>query len=90
MATTNYFELYESLRKKYKPGTVWVTKNANSIEKLKIVDKSRYAESLYSTMASYSGRMIYFEILETNGFYRNGDVISWPESYMEENYEIES
>jgi hypothetical protein len=78
---TNYFELYESKRKKYKPGTVWTTKGKTSITTLEILSKvnphDRYP-------CDYSSVII--GVLETKGYLYVGAEKEWSTSYLEENY----
>jgi hypothetical protein len=92
---TNYFELYESRRKKYKPGTVWGGVG-RGVKKFEVIASSRLKYS--SEYTRYRGsdepdssceNLIYLRVLEsTSGLvgFHEGGIVAWSKAYTEKYY----
>jgi len=90
--TKSLFQQYETYRKLYKPGTVWVDMGGHTVKRLEIFDRTSDPNNGYRLFRDHDGEMIAFRILTSSadiGRLSRGRLVAWPTSYMEENYEVE-
>jgi hypothetical protein len=90
--TKSLFQQYETYRKLYKPGTIWVDRGGHAVKRLEILDRTSNLNISYHIMFDWEGEMIPFRILLSSyddGGLAGGMIIAWPTSYMERHYEVE-
>lgn len=92
--TATLFKLYEARRFKYKPGARWKDTGFCTIKELEIAspkEVSTHSHPIHSFFDDYDGARVYFKVLKLSGgssFFHIGQIVSWPTSYMERNYEV--
>lgn len=79
--TATLFNLYETNRKKYRPGAKWRDRRGiRVIEELEVirVEKTRYDDNVHFLITKSMYSQDYYEV---------GEEYNWSKSYMEDYYE---
>lgn len=90
--TATLFEKYETRRKRFTPGSIWIDKGAHSIKELQIVTVLDIPKTK-NVYRMFCGKYnVYFKItksVEGSGSrYSPGEYGCWNEEYMEYNYKV--